>query len=61
MIPDRIVLTRSQIHLILTTLAVAPFCTNIVSIRATLKRFFDLHPDEQLFVFSVKKEAQREP
>lgn len=55
--PDKIILTRSQLHLIIITLAIAPYCLNVVSVRATLKRFFDLHPEEQLFVFSAKKGA----
>lgn len=59
--PDKLVLTRSQVHLLVLTLSIAPFCTTVVSIRETLKQFFESHPDDQLFVFSVKREGRREP
>jgi hypothetical protein len=48
-------LTRHQLQIILMALAAATYATNTMSEYLTLKRFFDLHPEQQVFVLSAKE------
>lgn len=53
---DKIIFTRLQLYTIIITLEANSFEKSALSACLTLKRFFVMHPDQQLFTLSAERE-----